>query len=250
MNKLIAIICLFLLVITSFTYAKSLKKPSATDLPCGTLSSFSNKTWYKDLVTKLDKQWLETKNTKVIAAGVISQVCEVDGSVIINVPLEIADGKYYFTTKIENQKLSNWYTIAREVFVKTNHTNPHAMFKYTITTKTLEKAKKNFAVIERGPLWEITDKDLFGKTVYYHLWKTIEWWKRYSEPSLGHIIFNFSSLKDWTLGAKSNMNDANGCFNEYTYAYTISTNTLDIVSQCRQCIWQKYPICTWPFSDK
>jgi hypothetical protein len=105
-------------------------------------------------------------------------------------------------------------------------------------------------VIERGPLWEITDKDLFGKTVYYHLWKTIEWWKRFTEPALGQIIFNFSSLKDGILGAKSNTVDGNGCFNEYSYSYVVSTNVLNIDSQCRQCIWQKYPICTWPFSDK
>lgn len=173
MKKLITIACLFLLIISSFTYAKSLKKPS-TDLPCGTLSSFVSKTWYKDLLMKLNKQGLETKNTKVIAANVVSQICEIDGNVIINVPLETTDGKYYFTTKVENQKLSNGYTIAREVFVETNHTNPHAIFKYTIASKTLEKVKKNFSVIERGPLWEITDKDLFGKTVYYHLRKTIE----------------------------------------------------------------------------
>lgn len=249
MKKIITFFSLVLLLLSSFSYAKSLKK-STTDLPCGTLSSFSGKARYKDLVVKLEKRWLETKNTKVIAAGVISQVCEIDGSVIVNVPLEVAEGKYYFTTKIENQKLSNGYTIAREVFVKTNHTNPHAMFKYTIASKTLEKAKKNFSVIERGPLWEITDKDLFGKTVYYHLRKTIEWRKRYTEPSLGHIIFNYTSYNNGVLVATSNMNDANGCFNEYSYAYTISTNTLDIISQCRQCIWQKYPVCTWPFSNK
>jgi hypothetical protein len=104
----------------------------------------------------------------------VSQIWEIDGNVIINVPLETADGKYYFTTKIEKQKLSNGYAIAREVFVKTNHTNPHTIYSYNISNKTLTKAKKNFSVIERGPLWEITDKDLFGKTVYYHLWKTIE----------------------------------------------------------------------------
>jgi hypothetical protein len=83
-------------------------------------------------------------------------------------------GKYYYSTKIENQKLSNGFTIAREVFVKTNHTNPHVIYSYDIQSKALEKAKKNFSAIERGPLWEITSNDLFGKTVYYHLRKTME----------------------------------------------------------------------------